>query len=789
MDKDSCMSKTAFHWSLLPDLNNVNGFEYDLISLDIFDTILHRAVKVPHDLFLEVGRRAIAEGLLDEAMTAAEFALIRTEMEKIARKVKSELEGTTEVSFSEIWQQAPGYFLQRDKISELELTIELELSFPNPYLLCLVNELREKGKQLIFTSDTYFERHFITRLFEKSAIAVNDTELLLSCEQNVNKATGKLFTVLLERYPTVLPERILHIGDNLVSDSMQPQRFGITSLYLAGIHRETEQTQRHLLLGSATAENPLSTLYRLGNAREPASSNFFRHFGAAVYGPVLASFCLWVVADAQRRGIKLLCPIMREARIFTPLLKAMVSALKLDIQVRDFYISRKAAFLPAMQKLDKDAISSFAMRRNYSLNDLVRELQLPDLPAELSAHGDTLLANITVQHSLHQYLYSHDVQVAAEKSSKNARELLLKYADSVFGDEQQVAMIDLGARGNTIAWLDKCLADSSPIRMNYLMYSIPLLAKHALTLPYLTYFPVTPEHITKQKQITFSPEAMEVLLTGRDGTTTGYYLSDSGEVLPVTHRVFTCELQDKNLAEFEQGVFVATQHLSHMLCFIKPEELTNLQCRTVALHEIYALLELPTHAEASLLGKLLFDDNAGVDSYSVICSQYSFDELNIKGPEKFIQDVQQNRGNRSNKGCKWPQAVVTCIYPRWLINRRISCFNDTEFNMLCFNLVSKVVSAGISKVVVYGGGQLGFQMITTAQAMGVEVLAVVDSNQALHGLSVNGYPIISLEEAFQRYEHCYLVASAAFAAPITAVIEDYFKATDITEFTIFSVAD
>ncbi|WNO61819.1 hypothetical protein [Rheinheimera sp. MMS21-TC3] len=782
------MSGTVFHWSLLPDLKNVDVFNYELVSLDIFDTILHRAVKVPQDIFLEVGRRAIAEGLLDSSMTATEFALIRIEMEKVARKTKAKQENTTEVSFAEIWQQAPVYLLQSDKIAELELNVELEFSFPNPYLLSLLDDLRQNGKFIAFTSDTYFDRQFILRMFAKAAIAVNDAELLLSCEHKLNKATGKLFTVLFQRYPDVLPQCILHLGDNLVSDTVQAQRFGITSLYLGGIHRETALTQRHLVLGNATKENPLSTLYRLGNLREPAKNNFFRHFGAALYGPVLAGFCLWVVVDAHRRGVKLLCPIMREAIIFTPLLRAAASALKLDIQVKDFYISRSAAFLPAMQKLDKDAINHFSLRRNYTLKDLVNELKLPDLPENLSVQENSLLISAIEQDDLQQYLYSNEVQAAAEQASTNARELLLQYTKDIFGSAQQVAMIDIGARGNTTNWLNKCLAGTSPITMNYLMFSIPSMAKNALTVPYLTYFPVTQENITRQKQITFSPEVLEILLTGRNSTTTGYELSDSGKVTPKTSRVFICEAQDESLSHFEQGVFIASRHLSHMLNYVSPEILTNMDCRAMALQEIYTLLELPTYTEASLLGKLLFDDNAGVNNYSTICSQNDFNKLNSKGPERFMLDVQHNRGYRGENGTKWPQAVVTCQFPQWLMQRYLDCFNDTDFQLLCVTLVSKVKAENFSKVVIYGGGQLGYQMIDTAMMMGLEVQAVVDSNPALHGLSVNGYPIMSLNDAFSLYDHCYLVASAAFASDITQVIKEYYKRVGRKDVSIFSVA-
>lgn len=781
------MIESIFHWTQLAELKDVDIFSYELVSMDIFDTVLHRAVKVPQDLFLEVGRRAVGEGLLDSTMTAAEFAFLRAEMEKNARKQKSETEQTTEVSFIEIWQQAPGYLLNLQKLAALELTIELELSFSNPYLFSLISELRKKRKKISFTSDTYFEQHFIIQLFEKAGITISDTELLLSNERKVDKAGGKLFSDLLLMHSDIKPAQILHIGDNLVSDSVQANKLGITSIYLANIHRSTEYTQRHLLLGSSAAENPLSTLYRLGNAREPLDEgNFFRHFGAAVYGPVLASFCLWVVADARRRGIKLICPIMREARVFTPLLKAAATALGADIAVKDFYISRKAAFLPAMKELNKETIAHFFIRRHFTLSDLVAELKLPDLPAELQEYSTVLLSDIDNTEILYQYLYSDPVQYAARETSYRARELLVKYASSIFEAESAVAMIDLGPQGNTLRWLADCLGNAYPVEMNYLMYSTPELAKNAKKIPYMTYFPVSQENVGKHRLIIRCPEALEVLLTGRDATTVGYQDTGKSHIEPVTQRVVNDSYQEIKLTEFWNGVEMAMQHLKHILSSINVQCLTNLSCRNAALNEINAVLELPTFTEASELGALLFDDNAGSSKYVTICSDRDFEELEDKGITAFMMQARQKWGHRG-EGIRWPQAVVTQKYPQWLMQQRLASFNDSEFQLLCFTVVSKAKDAGFSDVIIYGAGQLGYQMIAVAQAMGLEVKAVVDSNQALHGLQLCGYPIVSLQDAAASFNHCYLVASAAFSFPIVTAIKSYYKTEGRTDFSIFSV--
>ena len=48
-----------------------------LLSIDIFDTLLFRACREPHDVFLETGRRAIDLGVLRHGLTPEEYKAVR----------------------------------------------------------------------------------------------------------------------------------------------------------------------------------------------------------------------------------------------------------------------------------------------------------------------------------------------------------------------------------------------------------------------------------------------------------------------------------------------------------------------------------------------------------------------------------------------------------------------------------------------------------------------------------------------------------------------------------------
>lgn len=764
-------------WHRCSDIKKINLDEFQLISLDIFDTILHRTVKKPTDLFVLLASEAKTKGYLEDFVTDEDFARIRAEMEKKARTLASKTRQSSEVSFVEIWQQAPIFFSDKENIALLELELEFEVSFPNPYWIdfCLMLQREQIPFQL--TSDTYFAKEFIQKLLKKAGLTVKDEQLMLSNEFDANKYTGKLFDKVLSKHSNIKAEHILHIGDDTVADAVQPQTRGIKSLHLRNIHIPAQIQQRWLLTKADSLPHPLNTLNRIGNSvcTQQFSDPKLTHFAISLYGPILASFCCWIVLDAHRRGIRRLCPIMREARVFKPLLEQAARAFGIEIQVIEFYTSRKASYLAKMHQLDLEAINQFRNRRSYTLADLQKELELPKLTQPLAEEAHLRLNDIKNQPALSAWLLSDDVQKAAAKTSANQRQLLQKYCQQCFGDEA-VAMIDIGPGGNSLAWVAESSGPlKAQIKMNYLLYSIPELAKH-LTAghSYQSYFPTESENLEKLRVINRSPEPLEILLTGLDQTTTSYFEGKNAEAIPLTAAVFQQSLQQSRLLDFIAGTEIAMQHLLHICTFVQTKYLLNEQTRAAHLHELYALLELPTQEEASTLGSLIFDDNYGSDNYGAICSKQDAELLHKLGETRFSQLFRQQWGYNA-MAVRWPQGTLTLKDPYFLSQQYLSSFNDTEFKLLCFTLICRAQAAGFKQIAVYGAGELGQQMVNTALQMGLDISLLVDSNQSMHGLTIANRPVVSLEQAFNANQHCYLVASSAFSVQICRLLREFYQ--------------
>ena len=98
-EKKLVLDKSESQHFLLEKRINVEKFveklsAYDVISFDIFDTLIFRPFSEPTDLFYFIGDKL---GVMD-------FKRIRMEMEQKARKICYEKNGHYEVTLREIWE-------------------------------------------------------------------------------------------------------------------------------------------------------------------------------------------------------------------------------------------------------------------------------------------------------------------------------------------------------------------------------------------------------------------------------------------------------------------------------------------------------------------------------------------------------------------------------------------------------------------------------------------------------------------------------------------------------------
>lgn len=198
----------------------------DVISFDVFDTLLFRPFSHPTDVFYLVGIK----------LHYPDFKRIRVEIEERVREKKHEEKGTWEVTFEEIWdamEQETG--ISKSIGMQVEWALERKSCYANPYMLRVVEKLQSRGKRLVATSDMYLGGERIRKLLEECGYRSFEG-YFVSSDYGVSKSDGGLYDVMREK--TGGTGVYIHVGDHPYSDCEQARRHHVRAYLYPNIHRE-----------------------------------------------------------------------------------------------------------------------------------------------------------------------------------------------------------------------------------------------------------------------------------------------------------------------------------------------------------------------------------------------------------------------------------------------------------------------------------------------------------------------------------------------------------------------
>lgn len=186
--------------------------QYNVISFDIFDTLLLRPFSEPTDLFHFLGPEL---GFLD-------IKRIRIEQEAVTRKICWQRNGHYEVTLKDIWNQIEREAgIPAERGMRIEQSLEWKFCYANPFMLEVFRRLQEKGKVILAVSDMYLPSKFLKELLEKNGYT-NIDKVYVSCEWGCNKGNGGLFEqVRLDLLKEETLEGDKHKADKLKEDEQK----------------------------------------------------------------------------------------------------------------------------------------------------------------------------------------------------------------------------------------------------------------------------------------------------------------------------------------------------------------------------------------------------------------------------------------------------------------------------------------------------------------------------------------------------------------------------------------
>lgn len=342
-----------------------------LVSFDIFDTAILRAVQKPVDLFLIVAEQFTqnTDIIIDD------FKGKRIQAEKISRDQVWEAQQHTEVTLDEIYESLTNNFdvpyQDAQQLKHLELEIERQCCLQNPFMFELYQYCRAQGKNIIFTSDIYLPEELIQSILNNAGYKHYEY-LFVSSFHNKTKSTGVLFQHVLDTFDCE-GDDILHIGDNYQTDVKMAQKFGINAFYyekcldVALKNKSFLTKQQTVLAGVPALEGSiyLATIinhsfpYRQNTAISmPAEKDFWYTQGYEKIGIFYLGFASWLMTQLQKDSMEKVYFLSRDGFIMQKVYEKLKNTgFSCSASSEYLYASRRALNVPSIQTLDDQDIN------------------------------------------------------------------------------------------------------------------------------------------------------------------------------------------------------------------------------------------------------------------------------------------------------------------------------------------------------------------------------------------------------------------------------------------------
>lgn len=412
--------------------------EYDVISFDIFDTLILRPFSEPTDLFYFIGN---ALGVLD-------FKSIRMQAEYEARVECLKKHNHMEIDINDIWnklQEMTG--ISAEKGIALEKQYEMQFCYANPFMQKIYKGLQEQGKTIIITSDMYLTTDFLEQILEKNGYA-GYKHIFISGQYKKGKAQGSLYDIVKEK--TRQYGTLLHIGDNLHSDIEMAKKHKVATLHYPNVNQYSLMYRAYdmsAIIGGAYRGIVNNYIY---NGLEVYSKAYELGF---IYGGLFVlGYCNFIHEYCKTHHIDKILFLSRDGDILMQAYKMLYPGENTEY----VYWSRKAATQLMFNENKYDYFRRFLYHKvngGKSISEILKSMDLDglcnNLPDQLSISDKLTDKNVKqVKEFIENNWYY--VEKIYEKKHKGA----MKYYRKVLNNCKKVCAVDIGWAGSGAVTLD-----------------------------------------------------------------------------------------------------------------------------------------------------------------------------------------------------------------------------------------------------------------------------------------------------------------------------------------------
>lgn len=415
---------------------------HDVISFDIFDTLIMRNVLYPSDVY----------DLTEKKIIQVSGEIYGFAKERI--KAEKELKAFSEPTLDEIYDRIACAFqltdAQRALWKKLELETEKLLLTPRIHIKDALEYAERTGKYVYFVSDMYITSKDLETLLSACGIK-GFKKIFVSCEYGMSKSQGLFEVMKAEAYEQYGAGcRILHIGDHQNADIRSGKAAGIDTFYIMS-GRDMEEA----VIGGAFSDGtwPLDdriaegmlikqlfeSPFALYESKGKLSIRTAYDMAYCFAAPIITKYMFWMWRQVKESAIDVILFSARDGYLLKQLFEMMMQYYEIENRPEAVYylISRSSSVLASIT--DEDGILQAAEGYSGMPEELLKErfhLKQEDI---LSCYEDK-------GEGYNYYILKHKEKII--KQSEEERQGCRNYAGKQLNEgNQRLAFVDMMSRG------------------------------------------------------------------------------------------------------------------------------------------------------------------------------------------------------------------------------------------------------------------------------------------------------------------------------------------------------
>lgn len=384
----------------------------DIVSFDMFDTLIKRNLYNPKDIFILIER--IYNYKYSDKI---EFATIRSDAESKAYKQLNKIPNIDDIynAIDEFTEEKKTIF------KKLELDLESKLIIVKEEGKEIYDYAKSQGKVCILTSDMYLSKAILKEILEKLGYSFD--EYFISCEFNASKSNYKLYEIIKEKYKL---KKIIHIGDDYKNDFVKARISHISSIKIKGRDKRKNYSLDE------------SLVYSISNNKR--FDNELKSFGYKYFGPYMLKFAKFIKDNSDNKKILFLA---RDGYFMKEVYETLYQSTNVY-----FYASRKAIVIPRYSKDSslENVHNTLTFGRLTSFKELLHRLNvstnLPNVDIEKKYNSVDFFTSKNINQ-----IYEKYIRPVLDINSANQYRYLTKYFyENV--DNKETVIVDIGWFGS-----------------------------------------------------------------------------------------------------------------------------------------------------------------------------------------------------------------------------------------------------------------------------------------------------------------------------------------------------